>query len=84
MRRSVVALGAALALGACVSSPTPEGETIELSEEVLAIVGPNQDVSRARLEVDGCYWWLYRGPVESTYLPLVTAEGRMICVREPT
>jgi hypothetical protein len=30
---------------------------------------------------DGCYWYRYVGPVETTYLPLRTIEGRPICTR---
>ncbi len=74
-----IALGLALlSLGACVT-PTPEGESITLPEEVLALVAPGQDITTARIESDGCYWYLYVGPVESTYIPLFTRDGRMIC-----
>ena len=54
-------------------------QTAELPEEVLALGAPGQDVSTARIEPDGCYWYLHRGPVESTYIPLLTREQRMIC-----
>mgnify|MGYP001804728196 CR=1 FL=1 len=74
----VVTAAALLALAGCVS-PTPEGQTAELPEEVLALGAPGQDVSTARSEPDGCYWYLHRGPVESTYIPLLTREQRMIC-----
>ncbi|WP_224815258.1 hypothetical protein [Hasllibacter sp. MH4015] len=70
---------ASLALAGCVT-PTPEGQVEELPDEVLALVAPGQDPSSARLEPDGCYWYLHRGPVESTYIPLLTREQRMICV----
>jgi hypothetical protein len=33
------------------------------------------------VESDGCYWYRYAGPVEITYLPLLTRDGRMICTR---
>ncbi|MEJ6389043.1 hypothetical protein [Gymnodinialimonas ulvae] len=75
-----LALGASIALAGCVAT-TPEGQFEEgLPEEVLALVGPGQDTSSVRLEADGCYWYLHRGPVESTYIPLMTRDQRMICV----
>lgn len=75
-----LALGASVALAGCVPT-TPEGQFEEgLPEEVLALVGPGQDTSSVRLEADGCYWYLHRGPVESTYIPLMTRDQRMICV----
>lgn len=76
-----LALPAVLAVSACVTPPTPEGQTVELSPEILALLAPNQDISTVRIESDGCYWYLHRGPVESTYLPLLTTENRMICTR---
>ncbi len=74
-----LALGAVVALAGCVTT-TPEGQSEVLPEEVLALVAPGQDTSTVRLEADGCYWFLHRGPVESTYIPLLTREQRMICV----
>ncbi len=75
-----LALGASVALAGCVST-TPAGQFEEgLPEEVLALVAPGQDVNSVRLEADGCYWYLHNGPVESTYLPLLTRDQRMICV----
>lgn len=68
------------ALTACVPA-TPEGETVELSPEVLALAAPGQNVATARIESDGCYWVLHQGPVETTYIPLLTPESRMICTR---
>ena len=73
-------LAALVSLAACVSS-TPEGETEEVSEQVRALAAPGQDLTQVRLESDGCYWYRYVGPVEVTYLPLLTREDRMICVR---
>ena len=73
------AIAAATILAGCVQ-PTPEGEVEVLPAEVLALVAPGQDPASARLEADGCYWYLHRGPVESTYIPLLTREQRMICV----
>ena len=76
-------LAAILALSACVST-TPEGETEQVSEEVRALAAPGQDLTQVRLESDGCYWYRYEGRVETTFLPLMTRDNRMICVRTPT
>ena len=75
-------LAALLLLGACVTA-TPEGETEELTEQVRGLAAPGQDLTQVRLESDGCYWYRYEGPVETTFLPLLTREDRMICVRAP-
>ena len=84
MHRSFVAIAAMLALAACGAPPTPEGQTVELSPEVMALIAPGQNLSTARIESDGCYWVLHSGPVETTYIPLLTTEGRMICTRAQT
>jgi hypothetical protein len=70
-----------LALAACGAPPTPEGESEPLTEQLAALVAPGQDMTNVRVESDGCYWYRYAGPVEITYLPLVTRDGRMICTR---
>ncbi|GAA5067453.1 hypothetical protein KUV65_05355 [Maritalea mobilis] len=75
-----VAPAVMLALLAGCVTPTPEGETEALSEEILALAAPGQDTTSVRLESDGCYWYRYEGPVETTYLPLMTRDDRMICV----
>lgn len=74
-----VALAAVLALSACVT-PTPEGESEILPEEVLALVAPGQDTNSVVLQQDGCYWYLHNNVVESVYIPLLTRDQRMICV----
>ncbi|MBF9043900.1 hypothetical protein HKCCE4037_11220 [Rhodobacterales bacterium HKCCE4037] len=80
MSKVWLALGASVALAGCVST-TPAGQfEEELPAEVLGLVAPGQDVNSVRLESDGCYWYLHRGPVESTYIPLLTRDQRMICV----
>jgi len=78
--KSILPVIGLLGVAACVST-TPEGESIELPPEVAALVAPGQDITTARIESDGCYWYLYRGPVETTYLPLLTRDDRMICTR---
>ncbi|HID68272.1 MAG TPA: hypothetical protein EYP31_08470 [Roseibacterium sp.] len=77
--KSWLALGATLALAGCVT-PTPEGESEVLPEEVLALVAPGQDTSTVRLQDDGCYWYLRNNVVESVYIPLLAFDQRMICV----
>ncbi len=76
----LVGLAALSPLAACVAT-TPEGQTAVLSEEITRIVAPGQDLDAVRLQSDGCYWWLYEGVVEDTYIPLETRDGRMICAR---
>ncbi len=74
-------------LGACASTPTSQEGAIpglvdELPEAVAAIVDTEQDVSVVRISPeDGCYWYQWAGPVETTFLPLRTFDGRMICTR---
>lgn len=68
---------ALVSLGACDVPST----TVNLPESVLAIVGPNQDLTSARvLEDDNCYWYDHKGIVETTPLPLRTESGQQICV----
>ncbi len=70
---------AILGLAAC--DVPPGGLQTRLPENVLAIVGPNQDLSTARLiEADNCYWYDHKGIVETTPLPLRTAGGQHICI----
>ena len=74
---------AALGLSACMpvsdQAPAPGSQ---LPEAVLAIAAPNQDLASARLVPEtGCYWYEHRNPVETTLLPLRTANGNPICVQ---
>ncbi|MEJ6404990.1 hypothetical protein [Yoonia sp. 2307UL14-13] len=49
-------------------------------EGVISIAAPNQNLDEVRINpADGCYEYLYRGPVETTFLPLRTPDGRPIC-----
>lgn len=80
-RVGVAGLVAVMMVSACVT--TPEGEVDALSEQVRALAAPGQDLSVVRIESDGCYWYRYEGPVETTFLPLLTRDDRMICVRAP-
>ncbi len=82
--RKFLALGILPILAAC-AAPAPTDTTgfiEELPEGVLAIVAPNQNLGAVRvLPDDGCYWYQWVGPVETTFLPLLTLDGRMICTR---
>jgi len=56
----------------------------ELPESVLAIVGPYQDLNAVQIDPnDGCYVYQYVGPVETTFLPLRSKDGRPICTQLP-
>lgn len=72
-------------LGACSPGFDQGGreiarESVTVPEAVIQIAAPYQDLKTARLRPeDGCYWYLHAGPVETTLLPLRTAEGRPIC-----
>lgn len=77
-------LGACAATGPVETLPEDTGFIQELPAEVLAVVGPNQNLRAVRiLPEDGCYWYEWPGPVETTYLPLNTTDGRQICTRPP-
>ncbi|SDI54219.1 hypothetical protein [Aliiruegeria lutimaris] len=86
----VPAILALLALGACAETTIttgPEGDIATLKdvpEGVIALAAPNQDLTTVRIQPeDGCYWYRYSGPVETTYLPLRARDGRPICSRAP-
>lgn len=74
-------------LGACMDpmtsgSESAPGTLAEVPEGVVALAAPNQDLTTVRVaEEDGCYWYRYSGPVETTYLPLRSKDGRPICAR---
>lgn len=51
-----------------------------LPPEVAAIAAPGQNLASARFRPeDGCYWYDYAGPVETTTVPLRAANGNQIC-----
>ncbi len=75
-------------LGACTTATTSmnpnaaPGTLAELPESVVAIAAPNQNLQSVRIQPDdGCYWYQWVGPVETTYLPLRSTDGRPICTR---
>lgn len=81
---SVIVIMAQL-LGACTApvgmlgnADDKNGEA-EIPEAVIQLAASNQNVHSARMQPDGCYWYEYSGPVETTLLPLLTADGKRIC-----
>ena len=69
-------------LAACMPISDPSVPGSQLPEAVLSIAAPNQDLASARLVPEtGCYWYEHRNPVETTLLPLRTANGNPICVQ---
>ena len=80
-------LAAMLTMAACSPSLVGDAQATSpragtLPESVVSIADPNQDLRSASLQPeDGCYWYQYAGPVETTLLPLRTVEGRPICAR---
>ncbi|MBE3636771.1 hypothetical protein ICN82_00975 [Mangrovicoccus sp. HB182678] len=66
---------AAFNMGGATADPVPEA--------VRAMAAPGQNVDTARVLEDNCYWYDHAGPVETTPLPLLTAEGRPICRAAP-
>ncbi len=88
--RTVLVLPLVALVAACTTTGTgtgggaggDAGTAVKLPESVVAIAAPNQDLTSVRLlPEDGCYWYRHVGPVETTYLPLRTTEGRPICTR---
>lgn len=87
--RIVSAALSALVLGACVTTTSEgiEGRTLtrdELPEGLVASAAPNQNLDTVIIQPeDGCYWYRYTGPVETTFLPLRAKNGQPICARPP-
>ncbi|MBK0326939.1 hypothetical protein I5535_06475 [Rhodobacteraceae bacterium F11138] len=81
--------GATLLLSACENyeggNAGPSNTFIgNVPEGVAEIAAPYQDLSRVRIDpADGCYVYQYVGPVETTFLPLRSKDGRPICARAP-
>ena len=73
---------AALSLAACAAPAAQTVPGATLPEAVRAAAAPHQALDRVELRADdGCYWYRHEGPVETTWLPLRTREGRPICTR---
>lgn len=82
----VVAAAAPLLLIACTEGGAPGGggdpRPVTVSDKVASLAAPGQDLSSVRVDpVDGCYVYRYNGPVETTFLPLRSRDGRPICTR---
>jgi hypothetical protein len=58
-----------------------QGETRTADRTTGGPGGARAGHDQCPVESDGCYWYRYAGPVEITYLPLLTRDGRMICTR---
>jgi hypothetical protein len=75
---------ATMLLASCETNGNGNGAGTVAPEAVQAIAAPNQDLEHVRIDpLDGCYTYRHVGPVETTYLPLRTAEGSPICTRLP-
>ncbi|WP_265502506.1 MULTISPECIES: hypothetical protein [Paracoccus] len=82
-RTAVIAL-TLFVLAGCTAQTTgtavEEASPYPIPNEVVAIAGPNQDLTTARLDpADDCYWYYHVGPVETTLVPLRAANGNHIC-----
>lgn len=61
-----------------------QGHLTNLSDNLVAIAAPYQDLSTVRINPDdGCYEYRHVGPVETTYLPLRARAGNPLCSRPP-
>lgn len=82
-----IVAGTLLALAGCADvgnrqAQASDGFIDPLPDGVLAIVDPYQDLSAVKIDpADGCYYYRYAGPVETTFLPLRTVSGSPICSR---
>ncbi len=79
-------LGGALVLTACAAPNNgidpKTGFYTKLPKSIAELADPSQDLSAVTLKPeDGCYWYRYDGPVETTMLPLRTRNGNPICTR---
>ncbi len=80
--KTVGILSAVLVLAGCATglAVDEDGTFIELPESLVTLAAPYQNLNKVRLDPnDNCFWYLHTGPVESTWLPLRTAQGNPIC-----
>ncbi|MFC3119690.1 hypothetical protein [Jhaorihella thermophila] len=77
-----------MTLAACAASMPNGSEVVEpgilkeVPDSVRMLAAPGQDLSTVKIAPeDGCFYYLWNGPVESTFLPLRTAQGNPICTR---
>ncbi|PVA10002.1 hypothetical protein DC366_10055 [Pelagivirga sediminicola] len=90
MTRKILLLACmALPLAACEEFETASGSPSNnflnpVPESVQAMAAPYQDLSAVRVEpASGCFVYRHVGPVETTFLPLRTRDGRPICTQKP-
>lgn len=72
------------AVGACTDAANQASSSNDrpASAELARLAAPGQDLSRIKIDPsNGCYLYRYRGPIETTYLPVRTANGNPICTR---
>ena len=87
LKKALHALCVLLFVGACtettsISADSEPGTLSRVPDAVAQIAAPGQNLNGVKImPEDGCYWYRYVGPVETTYLPLRTVEGRPICTR---
>lgn len=88
MKKLIWLVGCApLLLTACEefdgAASSPSNQFVQqLPEGVLTMAAPYQDLNAVKLDkARNCYVYRYAGPVETTFLPLRTADGRPICVK---
>ncbi|WP_374634122.1 hypothetical protein [Paracoccus sp. (in: a-proteobacteria)] len=87
-RTPAIALTLLLAAGCTartVETAAEEGNPYPIPPQVVAIAGPNQDLTTATLVAeDDCYWYYHAGQVERTLVPLRAANGNQICNARPS
>jgi hypothetical protein len=88
MKSSIwVMAAAAAALAGCTDMQTQKNITEsgfirELPEGVVTLAASYQNLNAVRIDpATGCYEYEYRGPVETTFLPLRSDAGNPICSR---
>ena len=85
MKKRTAAIALTLLILAGCAAQTPDIAVEEawpypIPNEVVAIAGPNQALTTARVDpADDCYWYYHAGPVETTLVPLRAANGNHIC-----
>ncbi|WP_298935540.1 hypothetical protein [uncultured Ruegeria sp.] len=86
-KKALQALAVLLFISACtettsLSADSEPGTLSRVPDAVAEIAAPRQDLTAVKImPEDGCYWYRYVGPVETTFLPLRTIDGRPICTR---
>lgn len=85
--KAILLFASLLALGACTVPVAETGEqgsaiSAEVMTQLSAMAAPYQDLQSVELRPeDRCYWYRHVGPVETTMLPLRTADGKPICTQ---